>query len=55
MRLIARIDPTSELKEVVIDPPNIRTNPVKKGPGIDKVMFSVPGYNAVGELFKPPK
>ena len=51
---IARCDPDGENpKEVLIDPPNIRTNPVKKGPGIDKVLFSVPGYNAVGEPYKP--
>ena len=37
----------------MIDPPNIRTNPVKKGAAIDKVLFSGPGYNACGEPYKP--
>ncbi len=37
----------------MIDPPNIRTNPVKKGPAIDKVMFGVKSYNAVGDPYVP--
>lgn len=41
-------------KEVLSDPKNITTNPVKRGPGIDKVLFLAPSYNAVGELYKPP-
>jgi len=50
----ARCDPNSENpKDVVIDPPNIRTNPVKKGAAIDKVLFAAPGYNAVGEPYQP--
>ena len=51
----ARCDPTSENpKEVLIDPRNIITNPVKKGPSIDKVLLLRPSYNAVGEPYKPP-
>ena len=38
----------------MIDPPNIRTNPVKKGASIDKVLFSKPGYNALGDQYKVP-
>ena len=41
-----------EEKYVIIDPPNIITNPVKKGPSIDACLFSKPTYNAVGEPFK---
>ena len=41
-------------KEVVSDPPNIRTNPVKKGAAIDKVLFHPPGYNACGEPYQAP-
>ena len=52
--IIARCDPNAENpKEVLIDPPNIKTNNVKKGAAIDKVLFSKPGYNAVGEPYKP--
>ena len=40
------------VKEVAIDPPNIRTNPVKRGPGIDGVLFSKPSYTAIGDPFK---
>lgn len=51
----ARVDRNAEdPKEVLIDPPNIRTNPVKKGPAIDKVLFKAPGYNAVGEKYHLP-
>lgn len=39
-------------RDILIDPPNIITNPVKKGASIDKVLFSAPSYNAVGEPFK---
>ena len=35
----------------MIDPPNIRTNPVKKGAAIDKVLFSKPGYTALGDPY----
>jgi len=50
-----RVNPEGENpKEVVIDPPNIKTNAVKKGAAIDKVLFSKPGYNALGEVYKPP-
>lgn len=41
-------------KDVVIDPPNIRTKPVQKGAAIDRCLFTKPGYNALGEPFKPP-
>lgn len=41
-------------REVVIDPPNIRTKPVQKGAAIDRCLFSKPGYNALGEPYKPP-
>ena len=38
--IIARVNREAENpKEVVIDPPNIKTNPVKKGAAIDKVLF----------------
>ena len=37
----------------MIDPPNIVTNPIKKGPAIDSTLFGKkPVYNAVGEPFK---
>ena len=53
--VIARVDKNSENpRDVVIDPPNIRTRPVKKGAAIDKVLFSAPGYNAVGDKYQPP-
>ena len=51
---IARLNPDSEVKEIMIDPPNIRTNPVKKGASIDKVLFSKPGYNCLGDQYKQP-
>ena len=41
------------MKEVQIDPPNIRTNPIKKGPALDKVLFAKPTYNCLGDLHKP--
>ena len=47
----ARIDPASEVKDVVIDPPNIRTGPMKKGHG-DKMLFMSASYNAIGDPFK---
>lgn len=43
--------PNSDVKEIAIDPPNIRTNPVKKGK-VDSVVFSKPTYNAIGDPFK---
>jgi len=46
-----RINPESEVKEVVIDPPNIRTGPMKKGHG-DKILFMKATYNAIGDPFK---
>ena len=49
------MDPEGENpKEVIIDPRNIQTNPVKKGAAIDKVLFSRPGYIAVGDKYVPP-
>lgn len=33
-------------------PANIVIGPVKKGPSIDKVLFSAPTYNCIGEPFK---
>ena len=48
----ARVDKNAENpKEVLIDPPNIRTNPVKKGAAIDSVLFTKPGYVAVGDPY----
>ena len=47
----ARIAPDSDVKEVVIDPPNIRTGPMKKGHG-DTVLFMKPSYTAIGDPFK---
>ncbi len=50
---IARVDKDGENpKEVLSDPPNIRTNGVKKGAAIDSTLFSLPGYNAVGDMYK---
>ncbi len=50
---IARVDPKSDNpKEVICDPPNIRTKPVKKGAAIDSTLFGAPGYNAVGDMYK---
>ncbi len=47
------MDPQGENpKEVLIDPPNIRTKPVKKGAAIDSVLFSRPGYNAEGDKYQ---
>ena len=43
--------PNSEVKEVAIDPPNIRTGPMKKGAG-EAVLFSRPSHNAIGDPFK---
>ena len=48
------MNPDSEVKEIMIDPPNIRTNPVKKGAAIDKVLFMKPTYNALGDQYKKP-
>ena len=50
---IARLVPDADMKEVQIDPPNIRTNPIKKGPALDKVLFAKPTYNCLGDLHKP--
>ena len=35
----------------MIDPPNIRTGPMKKGHG-DKILFMKASYNAIGDPFK---
>ena len=52
--VLARVNKDGENpREVLIDPPNIRTNPSKKGASIDKVLFSAPGYNAVGDKYQP--
>jgi len=52
---IARVDRNAENpKEVLSDPKNITTNPVRKGAAIDKVLFGAPGYNAVGEPYAVP-
>jgi len=50
--LVARLVPGDGVKEVAIDPPNIKTKNVKKGPSIDSVLFSKPSYNAIGDPFK---
>jgi len=39
------------VKDVVIDPPNVRTGPMKKGAG-DAILFSKPSYTAIGDPFK---
>jgi hypothetical protein len=39
---------------VEIDPRNITTKNVKKGPAIDKVLFSAPGYISRDDPWKPP-
>ena len=43
--------PDAEVKEVMIDPPNIRTNAVRRGK-VDSVLFSKPSYTAIGDPFK---
>ena len=43
--------PDTEVKEVQIDPPNIRTGPIKKG-NIDGILFSKPSYTAIGNPFQ---
>ena len=43
--------PDADAKEVAIDPPNIRTNPVKKG-SIESVLFANTTHNAIGDPFK---
>ena len=49
---LARVDKDGENpKEVLIDPPNIRTKPVKKGAAIDSVLFSKPGYTSVNDPY----
>jgi len=52
--LIARIKAGENPREVQIDPRNITTKNVKKGPAIDKVLFSAPGYNCLNDPWKPP-
>lgn len=48
----ARIDPLGENpKEVLINPKNVITRPVKKGPAIDSTLFDKPGYTAVGDPY----
>ena len=48
----ARVDRNGDNpREVLIDPPNIRTKPVKKGAAIDSVLFSKPGVNALGDPY----
>ena len=39
-------------RTIEIGPANINTGPGKKGPAIDKVLFSKPTYNCLGEPFK---
>ena len=36
---------------MAIDPPNIRTGPMKKG-AVESVLFSRPTHNAIGDPFK---
>ena len=48
-----RCNPESDNpKEVLIDPPNMRTNPVKRGQSLDKVLFMAPSYNALDDQYK---
>lgn len=48
----ARVDKNAENpNEVLIDPRNIITKNVKKGPGIDAVLFSHPGYHTVSDPY----
>lgn len=49
--LVARLVPDSDVKEVMIDPPNIKTGPGKKG-HTDGILFSKASYNAIGDPFK---
>ena len=49
---LARLNPDADgVKEVLIDPPNIRTGPMKKGAG-ESVLFSKSSYVAIGDPFK---
>ena len=48
---IARLVQNTDVKEVLIDPPNIRTGPIKKGK-TDAILFNKPGYTAIGDPFK---
>ena len=43
--------PDADAKEVAIDPPNIRTNPVKRG-ATEGVLFSKTTHNGIGDPFK---
>ena len=51
MFLIARLVPGADTKEVLIEPYNIRTGPMKKG-RTDACLFEKPAYTAIGNLFK---
>lgn len=39
-------------REVLIDPPNVKTNKVRRGRS-DKVLFMRPSYTSIGDKFKP--
>jgi len=43
--------PNTDVKEVQIDPPNMRTSPMKRGAG-DTILFMKPSYTAIGNPFK---
>ena len=43
--------PDADTKEVASDPPNIRTNPVKRGK-VDGNLFGRNTYNGIGDPFK---
>lgn len=45
------MNPDSDAKEVVIDPRNVNTGPMKKGPN-DDALFSRPTYVAIGNPFQ---
>ena len=47
----ARLVPDSDVKEVMVDPPNVRTGPGKRGAG-DSILFSKPTYTSIGDPFK---
>jgi len=46
-----RLVPDADQKEVASDPPNIRTNPVKRGK-VDGNLFGKNTYNGIGDPFK---
>jgi len=44
--------PNVDAKEVLSEPWNMKTNPVKRGPAIENTLFGKCSYNAIGDPFK---